>query len=300
MLKRFFSVLIALLTSSAAFGWGSTGHQIVAYVGGNITTDGQVFWQSNLESLRKLSTVPDRLWKTSSTKADEGLTHWFQVDAYYKPSEYSEIIKFPSLYSEAVSQYTSSTVLVNGTAPWRIRQMYQLAFQALKAGNTKAALEYIGVMSHYIGDLSQPLHVTENYDGQLTKNAGIHSFFETKVLKDENKIRDEVQKRAQKLLKDGNFLSQFNGSLMDVVLLEVERSVKQKELLLKNDTQFGRSQKGIAVQLEMAQDRMADGAATFALILNQLWKETGLIAKPTQIKVKDPKFIKPNYANLQN
>jgi len=297
MLKRFISVLI-VLASSSAFGWGAIGHQIVAYTGANSTTDGQLFWKSNLDPIRTISTVPDRLWKSSATKADEGLTHWFEIDSYYKPIEFSQIISFPSLYSDAVSKYTEARIKTNGTAPWRIRQLYQLAFQSLKSGDTKSALQYVGVMSHYIGDLSQPLHVSINYDGQLSGNKGLHSYFETSVLKNETAIRTDVQKRTTKLLKDGNFLSQFNGSLMDSILLSVERSVNQLDLALKNDTKYGRNAKGAAVQLELAKDRLADGAATFAIILNQLWKETGLIAHASPLKVPDPKFVKPDYSKL--
>jgi hypothetical protein len=35
-----------------------------------------------------------------------------------------------------------------------------------------------GPMAHYVGDLSMPLHVSENYDGQLTGQKGIHHYFE--------------------------------------------------------------------------------------------------------------------------
>lgn len=297
MLKRIISALI-VLASSSAFGWGAIGHQIVAYVGANSALEGQAFWQANLSQLRQLTTVPDRLWKTSATKADEGLTHWFQVDAYYKPADFSQIITFPSLYSQAVSQYTESVILVNGTAPWRVRQLYQLAFQAFKMGDTKSALQYVGIMSHYIGDLSQPLHVTVNHDGQLTGNNGLHAYFETTVLKDENAIRADVQKRVSKLLKDGNFLSQFNGSLMDSLLLSIERSVSQLDLVLKNDKQYGRTSKGAAVQLELAKNRLADGAATLAIIMSQLWKETGLIPQASVLNIQEPSWIKPDFSRL--
>ncbi len=297
MLIRFISVLI-VLASSSAFGWGAIGHQIIAYTGANSATEGKVFWSKNIESMRTLSTVPDRLWKTPALKPHEGLTHWFQVDAYYKPVDFGNIISFPSAYSQAISRYSESNVLINGTAPWRIRQLYQLAFQALKLGSAEKALQYVGVMSHYIGDLSQPLHVTENHNGQLSGNLGIHSYFETSVIIDEIAIRADVQKRTAILLKDGKYLSQFNGSLMDVILFSVERSVKQLETVLSNDKKYGRNVNGAAIQLELAKDRLADGSATFAMILNQLWKETGRNDLASTVKVDEPQWIKPDYSNL--
>jgi hypothetical protein len=32
-----------------------------------------------------------------------------------------------------------------------------------------------GEMAHYIDDINQPLHSTQNYDGQVTGNSGIHA-----------------------------------------------------------------------------------------------------------------------------
>lgn len=298
MLKNITSVFLILFSSHLVYGWGSKGHQIVAYVGANITTDGAPFWQSNLEPIRQLTTVPDRLWKVPATKPQEENTHWFQVDAYYAPQDYNQIIRFPSSYSDAVTKYGQNTISINGVAPWRIRQLYQLAFMSFTQKNMKQALEYVGVMTHYIGDLAQPLHVSENYDGQQTGNKGIHSYFETTIIKDEMKIRADVQTRAENLLKDPNFLSQFNGNLMDAVLLEIERSVAARDQILQNDTKYGRTKNGAAIQLELAKDRMADGAATAAMILNQLWRDTGLIANATPVTVQDPKWIQPDFSNL--
>lgn len=298
MLKNITSVFLIFISSSLAYGWGSKGHQIVAYVGANLTTDGEAFWRANLEPLRKLTTVPDRVWKAPATKEGEANTHWFQVDAYYQPADYNQIIRFPSNYSDAITKYGASMIEINGVAPWRIRQLYQLAFYSFTQGDMKSALEYVGTMTHYIGDLSQPLHVTENYDGQQSGNKGIHSYFEATIIKDEIKIRADVEARAKRLLQDANFLSQFNGNLMDAVLLEVERSVTFRDQILQNDDKYGRSKNGASIQLELAKDRMADAAATTAMILNQLWRDTGLVAQATPMTVQDPKWVKPDFNNL--
>ena len=292
--------LIAFSICSKAAAWGAKGHQIIAYVGGNLTTDGQAFWRANLQPLRQLSTVPDRIWKGSATKIQENPTHWFQADAYYTPEHYNEIVKFPAAYADAVKMYSEKTILINGTAPWRIHQLYRLALNSFKMGDMKAALEYAGAMTHYVGDISQPLHASENYDGQHTGNTGIHSYFETSIISDENKIRADVQTRAERLLKNPVFLKQFSGVLMDDLLLEVSRSIQQLDEILNNDNRYGRNAAGAAKQLELAKDRMADGAATVTLILNQLWKESGLIAQATPLTIHDPEWIKPDYKQLRS
>ena len=110
MLKTISALCIAL-ASCTALAWGAKGHQIVAYVGANLTSDGQVFWGANIESVRQLSTVPDRIWKMGGTKPAEGPTHWFHADAYYSENEYNQIILFPNVYADAISKYTESKIV---------------------------------------------------------------------------------------------------------------------------------------------------------------------------------------------
>ncbi|MBC7458612.1 MAG: hypothetical protein H7235_10055 [Bdellovibrionaceae bacterium] len=285
-------------TTSTAFAWGAVGHELIAYVGGDTATNGQEFWQSNLDPLHQLTTVPDRIWKEPATKPNEAPNHWFQVDHYYTSDKYFQIPLFPSSYEQAVSQYTEPIVTKNGTAPWRIRELYQMAINAFKIKNYSLALQYVGTMSHYIGDLSQPLHVTENYDGQETNNVGIHMFFENENIGNEMPLRDEIKLRTQKLLKDPQFLSQFKGTLMDTLLNEVERSISFKDVILANDTKYGRTGQGAAVQLELAKDRIADGAATFALILNRLWLDAAIELKASPMTIQDPQWIQNDYSDL--
>jgi len=82
---------------------------------------------------------------------------------------------------------------------------------------------------------------------------------------------------------------------MDVVLLEIERSIAYKDQVLKNDKDLGRGPQGAAVQLELAKDRMADGAATLALILGQLWRDTRLVANATPVPIEDPAWVVPDF-----
>lgn len=297
-IKQSLCFIFLLAMGTQAFGWGAKGHQIIAYVGAELATDGQAFWQANLEPMRTLSTVPDRVWKGSATKSQEAPNHFFQIDDYYSASNFDHITDFPSSYVEAIQKYTENRVIQDGTAPWRIRQLYRLALQSLRAGDMKAGLQYAGTLSHYVGDISQPLHVSENYDGQMSGNKGIHAYFETTIVDNEMQIRDDVKKRAQKLLKAALFRRQFEGQLMDVILQEIERSIVYRDTILKNDDQYGRNPKAAAIQLELAKDRMADGAATLTLILNRLWQDSGLVARATPLTIQDPSFVKPDFSQL--
>ncbi len=287
--------LIAVLGVSKAQAWGAKGHQIVSYVGADLSGVG--FWESNVENMRTLSTVPDRLWKDARTKKFEGPTHFFQADAYVPDiSRCEDILKFPPAYGDAVDEYGSATVAVNGTAPWRIVQMYNLAVKAFRAGDMEIGVQMVGVMSHYIGDLSMPLHVSENYDGQHTHQSGIHSWFETQNIGNEAAIRKEVERRVGTLLNDEDFIRESSGALTEVINYEIVRSLEKRDQVLQNDSRLGRnSAKGKQVQLDLAQDRMADGAAVLAVVLARLSKDAGLSKYSSEVPVDDPDFVAPDY-----
>ena len=287
---------IILLSCTQAFAWGAKGHQIVAYVGAQLTNaQSAPFWQSNADGLRQLSTVPDRLWKMSSTYKGEAPTHWFQADAYVPVN--GDLGSFPKSYSSAVSQYGEATILKNGTSLWRVVQFYDDAVNSFRSGDVKSAIVFAGVMTHYIGDLSQPLHVSENYDGQQSGQKGIHAWFETKNIEDEMAIRAVVTQRAQALLADSNFVNQFTGDLLDIVEKEAMRSLAYRDAILKNDAQYGRnSDQGRQVQLDLAEDRMADGAATLAIVLSKISADAGQVIRATPVPVQDPSWIAPDYS----
>jgi hypothetical protein len=72
-----------------------------------------------------------------------------------------------------------------GRLPWREAEEFgnlRRAFEgigrreAFAAGN---AILFAAVAAHYIQDACQPLHASNNYDGQLTNQRGVHARFET-------------------------------------------------------------------------------------------------------------------------
>ncbi len=296
---RVMTLLVPLIFAGPALAWGPTGHQIVSSVGSTVATERQApFWTANADAMCTLSTVPDRIWKAPQTKPLEAPTHWFQADAYISDlNQCSDLLAFPKSYDAAVKKYGQATILKNGTAQWRINQLYTLAVSKFKTGDATTGLQLAGAMSHYIGDLSMPLHVSENYDGASTGNNGIHKYFESENIRDESAIRSEVFKRAQVLLQDRAFLAESSGDIYDIVTHEIIRSLQKRDEVLANDTKYGRSDaKGQAIQLNLAEDRMADGAAVLSIILARMTNDAGLSTNSSVVPVRDPDFIKPDFS----
>lgn len=154
-------------------------------------------------ALRKLVRAADRF---------EHPLHWFEPDAFVKDGavtaataaalpagpfetvvdEYARrlaanldfVKRFPRKRPIGAAGPKPIDVAEHGTAPWRVRQLAELAVTALRERRDARALLYLGTLAHYVGDLSQPLHATMNYDGQVHEPSarGVHAVFEIDAL----------------------------------------------------------------------------------------------------------------------
>lgn len=70
---------------------------------------------------------------------------------------------------------------MHGLLPFRIRSVYKQLENAFREKDVKKILRLSADLGHYIGDAHVPLHTTENYNGQLTGQDGIHAFWESRL-----------------------------------------------------------------------------------------------------------------------
>ncbi|MBS1984122.1 MAG: hypothetical protein JST16_08110 [Bdellovibrionales bacterium] len=285
------------LNSREARAWGRDGHQIVARVAADLATDGAVFWQANKENLTTLTTAPDDHWKVGPDADKEKPNHWLQIDNYFaNPQDQTQLATFPFGYQDAVQRYTEEFVTTNGTAMWRIKQLYDLAVEAFRSGDFERGLQMAGTMTHYTGDLSQPLHVSKNYDGEETGDKGIHMFFETKnITKQRPALETAAEQEAQALLTNTEFTAQFGGTLKQNLLNEVKRAFAEKDNVINTDKQMGRSGDGATALRLIAQHRLADGGATTALVLSAMWRDAGNPGTGATVKIDVPEWVVPEF-----
>lgn len=290
-------VVSTQLISSVGWSWGQAGHKIVADTGAKISLAGTEFWSKNAENLAFLSTVPDLNWKKNPTAVLEKPTHFFEIDGLV--ANINLFRSFPLDIVQAARAFSPDKIKDHGTALWRANQFYQFLVEALKAKDEVGALQIAGVMAHYVGDLSQPLHVTTQYDGRQ-KGTGIHKFFETDNIQGRNlaAVTTATQKASAALVQSKPFQDDFKAGVLQALLNEVDRSHKSKEPLLQIDENIGRTGQGATQLREMAIERMADGAATYALILSLAWKEAGNPKFAGTVDVSAPDFFPPKYMDL--
>lgn len=68
-----------------------------------------------------------------------------------------------------------------GVLPYFLEDYYRILVKVLTQGDLKNILKISADIGHYIGDAHVPLHTTENYNGQLTDQLGIHAFWESRL-----------------------------------------------------------------------------------------------------------------------
>ena len=73
------------------------------------------------------------------------------------------------------------TMTQHGILPYHLEYMQERLTQAFRQKKPQRALQLSAEIGHYIGDATVPLHTTENYNGQLTGQRGIHGFWESRI-----------------------------------------------------------------------------------------------------------------------
>jgi hypothetical protein len=90
----------------------------------------------------------------------------------------------PRDYGQALEKFGAATLDRNGRLPWRFAEMFgQLRrtfeqFRRQSPYTVGDTVLFSAVTAHYVQDAHQPFHATDNYDGQLTGQRGVHARFE--------------------------------------------------------------------------------------------------------------------------
>jgi len=132
---------------------------------------------------------------------DEQYNHFIDIDRY-GAYPFNEL---PRDKAGAIEKFGFDRVQKNGLLPWRIAEFSDSLSYSISRGDKDKMLKYFSWLAHYVEDAHQPLHVTENYDGQLTNQPGIHSRFETELVKHlmmKNELKFNINELSGELRKN--------------------------------------------------------------------------------------------------
>lgn len=342
--------------------WGAVGHYTIASIACDIVKDPLLrkLMQANIDSITfpaaqitaknmkglskhdfvPLADVPDMVWKVGQYKrggqtSPEHSNHFADMD---KPDSNGRTLlqlceQSKSNIDPAIWMKYYSDPKVNdqskGLLPFRCWQIYNEMVSAVRTGDATRFVCAAGILSHYVGDACQPLHISYMFNGdpahtetvQVTKKGvttsvvqpvakGVHSAYEDGLV---NFHSTDIMSALHQTFKGKNHGQPLNKNrgfgaaeavvdLMqqtfkaiqpaDIVKAYVPiKKLKPKEVADHLWSQFGRATIGV----------MADGARTLAMLWDSAWKEGGGTAstankgKISQTALKNlyirPKFL---------
>ncbi len=132
------------------------------------------FYKKNIEFITEAAVNPDR---RRFVMPEEAPRHYIDIDHFGD----SGIYTMPRFWNDAVKKYGEDTLTAYGILPWHINRMYYRLKDAFLVKDPEAILRISAELGHYLADAHVPLHTTENHNGQLTGQEGIHAFWESRL-----------------------------------------------------------------------------------------------------------------------
>ncbi len=176
-MKKIIVLLVCLfLFAGGGYTWGFFGHKLVNRMAVYTLPESLLlFYKNNIEYITDHSVDPD---KRRYSVPEEAPRHYVDLDHY---EMYAPVDTVPRYWKDAVAKYTEDTLNAYGIVPWHINTMKYRLTEAFKEKDVEKILKYSAEIGHYIADAHVPLHATENYNGQLTGQNGIHGFWESRL-----------------------------------------------------------------------------------------------------------------------
>lgn len=179
-----------------ADAWGFYGHKRINRMACfTLPPEMFPFFKRHIDFISDEAVGPDRRRYAVQGEAPR---HYIDIDHYGKGG-HDPFEVMPRKWADAVQKFSEDTLQAYGIVPWHIEVMFQRLVNAFQRGNVDLILKNATDLGHYVGDAHVPLHTTENYNGQLTDQYGIHAFWESRIPELSAENYDHLVGRAQYL-----------------------------------------------------------------------------------------------------
>jgi hypothetical protein len=217
----FFLFLSSILFASIP--WGFYAHKRVnRYAVFTLPEELVGFYKKHIDHLTEHAVDAD---KRRYAIKEEAPRHYIDID-HYGENPFQEM---PRKWRDAVEKFSEDTLLAYGIVPWHIQTVYNRLVRAFEEKDIDYILKNSADLGHYVSDAHVPLHTTENYDGQLTNQKGIHAFWESRL--------------PELFADDYDYLvgtAEYQYSVLDVAWKAVESSFNSLDSVLLFDKELSR------------------------------------------------------------
>lgn len=167
--------MVLVCVASNCYCWGFYAHKKINYLAVFLLPPQMlVLYKPNIDFITEHAVDPDKRRYVATSEAPR---HYIDIDHYGK-YPFNEL---PHDYKAAVAKFGEDTIMVYGIVPWHIQVMLSRLTKAFKEKNFSAIMKNSAEIGHYIADAHVPLHACSNHNGQLTDQAGIHAFWESRI-----------------------------------------------------------------------------------------------------------------------
>jgi hypothetical protein len=162
---------------------------------------------------------------------------YYDEDMRISSQEFNESLDFEFLRDESGDVLFMDHFSEYGICPYNLITMYHRMVNAFADDDKSRILNLLADFGHYVGDAHVPLHTTENYNGQLTGQDGIHAFWESRIVELYDGEFDFLVGKAEYIDDINSFVWQIvedSYNLVDSVLL-IEKRLRES---YPSDRQF--------------------------------------------------------------
>ncbi len=250
------------------------------------------FYKAHHQAIIDLSVAPD---KRRYTDPKEAPRHYMDWEHYQLTTPDS----LPLHWNTAKAKFGEEAMQKNGVVLWHIGLMAHRLTQAFASQDAQAIVRLSAEIGHYIGDAHVPLHNTENYNGQLSNQHGIHGLWETNLPELFSKQYNFYQGPAVylptplKTIRSG--MAHARSAVDSVLTIEAALTAKMQEDKFGLYTRNGKTVSGYSEKFSKAYHKKLNGMVERQLLTSirttaNIWYTCWVNAGQPILPIKDFRF----------
>lgn len=169
-------LLLVLVSATLFVSWGWRGHYKISSGAALSFNSEMAPFQSWIPFLADHASDADY---RKDEDPNEAVRHYIDIDYY---PEFRTNGRIAQTWDSIVAQHGIWTVTNTGILPWATLSTFNTLRLAMQENDWNYAMLMAADLGHYVADGHMPLHITENYNGQLTGSTGIHSRYESTMI----------------------------------------------------------------------------------------------------------------------
>jgi hypothetical protein len=276
------ALVIACVPSSAS-AWGTAAHRYIMRRAIDLLPAAIAPFFVHFRDELVIRVVDPDVWRSAGWEEDPN--HFLDFGApEFGPYPFTAL---PREYGAAIEKFGMATLKRDGLLPWRAAEEFGNLRRAFEGFNRDAGFApsgtvlFAAVVSHYIQDAHQPLHASNNFDGQLTGQNGVHSRFES-ALFDRFETRLTIEPAppaATKNVRDAAFDVLLQSYQLVQPLLEADKAASAGKLAY-DDEYF---EKFFSQVKPILEKRLSDSITATASVIIGAWELAGKPALKTEM-----------------